>query len=169
MGTPSILRSNPQASISATEKVSFTLSPPPFFPFIHSFIHVLISCHLPGTGLGTLPASCYLFPTSLCGRDCFCSYYAEGKIEDQKNRKVFPKYLVCNSKRRSAGLCRPPLLPSHHADPQWPGSQEHTSQRGRGLTLAPLTSRTGRLFAAGTYLHCRTCSSIFRLCPLRCQ
>ena len=64
---------------------------PPFLPLSHSLIHVLISCHLPGTGLGTLQALCYLFLTSLHCRDCYCSYFADEKIEDEKNYRGFLK------------------------------------------------------------------------------
>ena len=74
---------------------SFYLSLLPFFlPSPHSFIHVLVSGHAPGTELGTLQASCYFFLTSLCCRDSYCSFLGNGKIEGQKNYEVFLKQLV---------------------------------------------------------------------------
>lgn len=98
---------------------SFYLSLLPFFlPSPHSFIHVLVSGHTPGTELGTLQASWYFFLTSLCCRDGYCSFLGDGKIEGQKNYEVFLKQLV-----RS-------LLPPHHVDPQWPGGHECISHQG---------------------------------------
>ena len=74
---------------------SFYLSFLPFFlPSPHSFIHVLVSGHAPGTELGTLQASCYFFLMSLCCRDGYCSFLGDGKIEGQKNYEVFLKQLV---------------------------------------------------------------------------
>lgn len=78
---------------------SFLLSLPPSFlpsllPSPHSFIHVLVSGHAPGTELGTLQASCYFFLTSLCCRGSCCSFLGDGKIEGQKNYEVFLKQLV---------------------------------------------------------------------------